>query len=261
MDGYGYTRLRSQASNIRGDFQEDAMVGTGQPHEPDGAIRPPAAWRAARRSLRRSAPWIMLGAVILIAGLAGAFIPGSPSGLPGVPGGRPVKSADALPPSADSPVPPTKPGAAGNPGVSASPRLPPAVAASLVRWNAGRGGAALAAVSGQLGDATQSAGLKLFAAMRRACSKLAAAVSAARAGPPIPDAAMQQRYLTSLASLAMGAGYCQAGITARPYGDEAVQTRENGTALGRSMVAFAAGAGELYQATETIKALSLSYHP
>jgi hypothetical protein len=129
------------------------------------------------------------------------------------------------------------------------------MAASLVRWNAGAGGTALTAVSDQLGNATQAAGLRLYTAMRLACSKLATAVSAAKAGPSIPDASLQGWYARALATLTQAAAYCQAGISVHPYGDEDTVTHQNGAMLSRSASAFATGAGELYRATAEIRAL------
>jgi hypothetical protein len=131
--------------------------------------------------------------------------------------------------------------------------------ASLTTWNTGHGGVALTAVSAQVADATQAAGVRLYAPMRRACSKLTSAITAAQAGPPIPQAGLQKQYTGALTTLAKAAAYCQAAISEHPYGDEGVSTHENAAVLHEAMTTFAAGARELYAATAQIKAYSLSH--
>jgi len=135
-------------------------------------------------------------------------------------------------------------------------RVPRTLAATLRNWDAGRRGAALAAVSADVGNASQAAGLKLYAPMRLACVSLGTAVTDAKAEPPIPDAGMQQLYARALATLASAAADCRAGISAHPYGDEDIQTHENSAALGRSASELAAGTRELYLATVKISAVT-----
>jgi hypothetical protein len=110
-------------------------------------------------------------------------------------------------------------------------------------------------VTRQLGNSAQAGGVRLYLAMRQACTQLTTAVTAAGAGPPIPDAAMQHRYARALAKLAAAAAHCRAGISTSPSG-ESVTTRVNQAMIQRSMSEFAAGARELYLATGQIKTLS-----
>jgi hypothetical protein len=138
----------------------------------------------------------------------------------------------------------------------ASMHVPRKLAAALKSWDAGRGGAALATVSIELGDATQAAGLRLFAPMRLACVSVGTAVKDAKAAPPIPNASMQTPYARALGTLATAVADCRAGISAHPYGDEDIETHENLTVLHRSVSEFAAGAKELYLATVKVKVLS-----
>jgi len=80
--------------------------------------------------------------------------------------------------------------------------LPKKLQARVAAWDAGHGGAALAALSSQFGNVLQAAGVKQYVPMKRACVQLAAEVAAAQAGPPIPDAAMQRLYAKALADFA-----------------------------------------------------------
>ena len=138
----------------------------------------------------------------------------------------------------------------------AAMRVPPKLAAALKSWDAGRRGAALAAVSADIANATQAGGLKLYAPMRLACVSLGTAVTDARAEPPMPDAAMQKLYATGLGTLAAAAADCRAGISAHLYGDEDIQTHENQAVLHRSASELAVGTRELDLATVKISAVT-----
>ena len=133
--------------------------------------------------------------------------------------------------------------------------VPLTLAAELAKWGAGPGGSALAEVSDDLGNATQDAGIQLYDPMKTACQSLAAAVTAAKAAPPIPDAIMQRSYDLALARLATAATDCRAGISVYPYGDEDVKTYENPTLLHQSVSGLVAGAKDLYRATVDINAI------
>jgi hypothetical protein len=128
------------------------------------------------------------------------------------------------------------------------------VATALIKWNKGRGGTALAAVSNQLGEATQSAGVRLFADMKQACSELATAVTAARIGPPIPDAAMQSRYIGALSKLRQAARSCIAGISTHDS-EEPTVPQVDSRLLSKALEEFRAGTKELYRATWQVEAL------
>jgi hypothetical protein len=135
----------------------------------------------------------------------------------------------------------------------AAMRLPPALAAVLREWNAGRGGAALTEVSVDLNDAIQAAGSKRFVQMRPACSSLAAAISTAKAAPPIPDASLQKGYVEALVTLRSAAAVCLDGIDEHAYGDDGVETHENPALVGQSVTELTTGATDLYPVTLKIK--------
>lgn len=131
----------------------------------------------------------------------------------------------------------------------AAMRLRPALAAALRKWNAGRGGTVLAEVSADMSGAIQAAGNKLYVQMRPACSSLAAAVTAAKTAPPIPDASLQELYVTALATVQSGAAVCLNGIDEHAYGDDGVETHENPALVSQSVTELTAGAKDLYPVT------------
>jgi hypothetical protein len=236
--------------------QETQPEGQPQDHS-----RPLAATRAAGL-LRRHWIWVALTAAVALAGFAAVNIPGSGNAFPAAAGahvsappaaGSPRGGASPNP-DATEPIPAAVPSPAGVAAASSS-HLPRRLAASLARWKAGRGGATLAVLTLQVSTATQAAGLKLYAMMKMACTKVGSAVTAARAGPPIPDAAMQGRYAKALATLIKAAADCRAGISVRPDGDETLQVREHPKALSASRSEFGTGAADLFLATAKIRAL------
>ena len=89
--------------------------------------------------------------------------------------------------------------------------------------------------------------------MKLACIRLDASIQAARAAPPIPDAAMQQLYGNALTELSGAAADCVQAISEKP-GDETMAIHENETLLNRSRSEFAVGAEKLYDATAAIPA-------
>jgi len=210
--------------------------------------------------LRRHWLWIAVCLAVGLAALASAIMPGSSNALaplagtqltaPGAAAGPAGSSTAAPNPDATEPVP-----VPSSAKLSTAPHLPRKLAASLARWDAGRGGAGLTAVLNDLGNATQNDGLKLYAAMRRVCLTVSPAVATARASPPIPDATMQTWYAKGLASLAKAAVDCRAGISVQANGEESVQTEEIPAVLHRSESEFVTAAKELYRATAKIKAL------
>lgn len=229
--------------------------------QPQGDSQPQAAHHAPGL-LRRHGWWIALSAAIALAGLAAVYIPSGGNTFLASQGAHltaPASSASPAGPRAPNPDA-TKAVPAGIPtsaavGVAAPRPLPRKLTAVLARWDAGSGGAKLAALSGQLGDTTQASGLKLYATMRLACLKFGAAVTAARSAPAIPDAAMQRWYARALTTFAKAVADCRAGLSAHPYGDEDIQIREHPKVLDRSVSELAAGAKELYLATAKIKAM------
>jgi hypothetical protein len=105
-----------------------------------------------------------------------------------------------------------------------------------------------------MGTAMQSAGLKLYAAMRLACVQLASDISTAQAGPPIPDAAMQRLYARALAGLSRAAPDCRAAITMGGDGED-LSAEVHGSLLTRSRAEFAVASAKLYRATGEIDSL------
>src|SRR5579872_2164238 len=111
--------------------------------------------------------------------------------------------------------------------VALKPGSPPQVAA----WNAGPGGATLAAISAHLGTVLMAHDERQFVQMKRECASLASAATAASAQPAIPDSAMENLYTTALASLAAGAANCQAAVSSHQEGDEDLITTTNSSLL------------------------------
>jgi hypothetical protein len=146
------------------------------------------------------------------------------------------------------------PGAASNGLAKSVLRWPTGRTRQILRWDAGSGGKTLAAVSEQMGVAMQSAGLKLYAAMRLACAQLASDVSTAQAGPPIPDYAMQRLYARALAGLSRAAADCYTAISTHVDGED-VNIHVKGPLLSRSRAEFAAASTKLYRATGEIESL------
>ncbi len=153
-----------------------------------------ATRRHVRRPGRRAAPRAparlgghgrraALAASVALAGLAAACLPGSSSGAGAMPGARPLGATAAAAAgraalaghaalagqaaAAGTAAPGSS--AAGAGGVPSAPPMPPRLARALIRWHNGSGGAALAAVSGRAGDATQAGGIRAYATMRQAC--------------------------------------------------------------------------------------------
>jgi hypothetical protein len=133
-------------------------------------------------------------------------------------------------------------------------RWPPRLKHRIERWAKGPGGAALAAVTAQLGDSMQAANLKLYPQMRQSCVSLSASVAAARAAPPIPAAAMQRLYARTLTGIDRSAAECRRAVTIKP-GDETTKTELNHPLLGRTRDGFAAMSARLYRATAEIRSM------
>jgi hypothetical protein len=133
-------------------------------------------------------------------------------------------------------------------------KWPPQLEQQILRWTAGPGGQALAAVSSHMGSAMQAAGIKLYAPMKLACAELASDVGTAQAGPPIPDAAMQRLYAKALAGLSTAAADCRSAISVA-QGDEATSVHVNEALLSQSRLEFASVSKVLYQATAQLQSV------
>jgi hypothetical protein len=210
--------------------------------------------------------WIAGGAALTLAILAVAYLPGHGHWLPAAAGataaggpaaGRPGGRAAPAPTVTTVTTPPGGPAAVAA-AAAPAPAVPRPLARALGRWNSGRGGPALAALSSAVGGATQDGGLQQYAAMRQACAQVTTAAAAAKSGPPIPSAALQRWYASALAAFAAAAADCESGITVRPDGDEYQQTHQNQRLLHRAGAEFAAGGTDLYRATATVQELILS---
>jgi hypothetical protein len=133
--------------------------------------------------------------------------------------------------------------------------VPKNLVALVTAWGAGRGGAALKTVSGQVGVVLQATGLRQYGIARSACIKLATGVAAAQIAPPIPDAAMRQLYQKALTDLRQGAVGCRTAISQRPSGAAYFKKQHDAEVLRQSTSVLSAGANELYRATGEINAL------
>ena len=149
----------------------------------------------------------------------------------------------------------TEPGVTSDGIAKTALRWPPALQPRIQRWNTGPGGAGLRAVTSQLGDTMQAAGVRLYPEVKQACVALGSSVQTALAAPPIPYAAMQHAYGKVLAALFNAASECQNAISVRPAGDEDLKIDLNKVLLNHSLAAFTAESTELYQTTAEIRAL------
>jgi hypothetical protein len=243
--------------------EEQRSAEDGQP-EPARHSLPTKTARRLPGPIPKRAWFVLVPSVLAVIGLSFALVnvlaaPG-PHGTAALGAGSHPSALGSASPNPDStePVPtfqvPAKAIPVTAPRTDALP-LPKDLQAQVRAWDAGRGGAALAAVSTQVGDVTQASGLREYVAMRAACSRLATSVATAQASPPIPDAAMQTAYATALTKLARGARECRAAISQQPDGDEYIVTTENPAKLRASAAALASGSHDLFRATGEIVAL------
>ena len=215
---------------------------------------------------RNGSRWGPLIALVLclcvaVAGVSAAVFSSS-SGHPGdrmvsagrspVPGKTPAaqRTASGAPGRAAA-----RPEAAGDGIARSALRWPPHLKNQILRWEAGSGGAALAAVEQQLGNAAQAAGIRLYAPARQACVGLASDISTAQAGPPIPYDPMQRLYAGALSGLSRAAADCRTAISVHADGDEGLSIHVDHALLGRLQAEFAIASKKLYRATATIQAL------
>jgi hypothetical protein len=220
-------------------------------------------WVAKPRRLLKPAWLVIAASLFAVIGLSAALVhvvAGGGSHPTASSNGRAALGTSAGPnPDATEAIPKfhMKPKVAAVTGLRSNALpFPKELRAALEAWDAGRGGAALAAVTGQLGNVTMASGMRQYVEMRIACVKLAADVTTAQASPSFPHAAMQTLYAKALAKLANGAMDCQAAVTQRRSGDETIETHENPAMLHASASAFAAGARDLYRATAEILIVS-----
>jgi hypothetical protein len=134
-------------------------------------------------------------------------------------------------------------------------QYPPRLKDQILRWKAGRGGAAWSAVTAQLGNVTQASGMRLYTQLQLECASLESSVQTARSAPPIPDEVMQRSYARVLAGLSSTAPDCRNAISVHSEGDEGQRIDVNKVLLNRSLAHFAAESKELYTATAEIRTL------
>lgn len=137
---------------------------------------------------------------------------------------------------------------------------PTSMQSHVASWQSGAGGRDLTAVSSRLGAALQAGGIKQYTSMRYACTQLASSVTAAEAGPQIPDAAMQNLYAKALSELAKGAADCRTAISIKASGDETTQANVNTAALHQATAELSAGATDIFRSTAEIEILSRQHH-
>ncbi len=131
---------------------------------------------------------------------------------------------------------------------------------SVASWQSGPGGRDLTAVSNRLGQALQASGIRQYSPMKDACAQLASSVAAAKAGPQIPQAAMQNLYTQALTELAKGAADCQQAISIAPTGDETIQAHVDTATLRKATSEISAGATDVFRATAEIQIASRQQH-
>lgn len=216
---------------------------------------------SARRRLRLVAFGVCLCSAIAGISVAASSSPGRESGDTSVGISSSATGKEAAAPSATStspshaPAAPTASAAVSHELASTVLRVPKGLKDRLWHWKAGPRGAALSAVTQQMGTAEQSAGLRTYPQMRLACISLDASIRHARAAPPIPDVGMQRLYGKALAELSRAAVDCQDAISEKLEVVEDIAIRVNKTLLNRTRSEFAAGFEKLYQATAAIAAL------
>ncbi|HEX6519268.1 MAG TPA: hypothetical protein VF070_04525 [Streptosporangiaceae bacterium] len=217
--------------------------------------------RARRAGGRWAGRWVLIGSVALLCAFAaGASLAAfySPSGQRSS-GGKPAAALGvAQPPTAHAAPGRVITGSSelrSNGTAKTALQWPTALTSQIQHWTAGSGGAALSAVTAQLGKAAQAGGLKLYAQLRAACANLRSSVQTARNAPPIPDAAMQRLYASTLVGLANAAADCLSAVSVRQAGDEDLQIHVNSALLNRSLAELAVGSKQLYTATAEIRTL------
>ena len=130
----------------------------------------------------------------------------------------------------------------------------------VASWQSGSGGRDLTAVSSGLGQTLQASGVRQYSSMRFACTQLASSVATAKAGPQIPDAAMQILYAKALDELAKGASDCRTAISVRPDGDETTEAHVDTAMLHLATSAVSAGATDVFRSTAEIQIASRQQH-
>ena len=243
---------------IDGQLPERSKRPDDAGEQQTGAAEVPGAASGSSRRVMLIAATV--GLCLVMAGVAVAVFTSPGGGHAGRVASAGTSPAVATPQAAQSTAPAASsrgtpaPRVASDGSAKSVLRWPRGRTRQILNWDAGPGGKTLASVGEQMGTAMQSAGLKLYAAMKLACAQLASDVSTAQAGPPIPDHAMQRLYAKALAGLSRAAADCHAAISIHADGeDTAVHVK--GPLLNRSRAEFAAASTKLYRATGEIASL------
>ena len=149
----------------------------------------------------------------------------------------------------------TKPDVTSDGVAKSALQWPPQLKHQILQWRAGPGGKALTTVESQMGNAMQTAGLKLYARMKMTCAELASDIGTAQARPPIPYPAMQRLYAKALGRLSTAAADCRSAISVRPKGDEDISIHVDQALLSQSRLEFAAASTVLYRSTAQIQSV------
>jgi len=239
-------------------------VQPGGAHGPDKALPTGPAGSQGSRPRGALIAAVIAGVCMLTAGIAIAVFsaPGGSAdrtlaGAPPVGGATFTQQPTASAPSGHATASrqaSTTPSVTGHGIAKNALRFPKRLTNQVRRWKSGLGGKAMTAVTAQMGYALQAYGAKLYAPMKLACVRLGADIQTARAGPPIPYAAMQRMYGKALARLSQAAANCRHAISIRS-GEEAVEAHLHSALLQRSLAGLAAGSKVLYTATAEIRAL------
>lgn len=237
-------------------------------NQPSGSRR-----KSPSRRAKSGSRWIGIGlAVAVIGGVTAAVISLTTTGNPATvtAGNSPVPGSSSAATGSSNGVAAPKGGTSTAKGkvISAAKlaanggALRPSTGkqTSIVRWQSGAGGHDLSAVSNRLGQSLQAGGIKQYASMRFACTQLASSVATAKAGPAIPDAAMQQLYATALSDLAKGAADCRAAISVKSTGEETTQANVDAAKLRQSTAELSAGSKSIFRATAEIQILARQHH-
>lgn len=218
--------------------------------------------RAGRMAGKGRNRRILLGSAVLLCVIAtGASLAAfaSPGGSHAAAASSAAASGVAQPSASAASAPaatrPDTKGDGSNGVAKTALRWQPSEQNHIAAWKKGSGGAALSAVTAELGTATQTAAVRLYPDTRQACMSLGSRVATALAKPPIPDAAMQRMYATSLAELAKAATDCHSAISVRQDGDEDQTIHVNNGQLDRALTELASASKALYTATAQIRAL------
>jgi hypothetical protein len=163
-----------------------------------------------------------------------------PGPMPGAPTARPAPSATpTIGPHVYSHVTPTA--------------LLPSIPAFTRRWSSGSGGKALAAVTTLADNTLLAQQTGQYAIMLPDCQELKKAARRALIAEPIPDIAMEARYLTALVSLRLAAETCGTAIQQVPDGVEDTVTHVDQTVMALVASELSRGESDLFAATEMLR--------